>query len=144
MCSWGGQELFLPFLAVAKTAGARGSPAPGYSQHIPEPFFTKAKSLLAQGLLHKRVQNSCIKPGCCQQQSQTIVPVLLMAREKDGALPTARTDPHFTERKAVLKDCKCSVVLRVLTRSVRHPLVFRMAQNFGHTGFQNTYMTFII
>lgn len=87
------------FLAVAKTAGARGSPAPGYSQHIPEPFFTKAKSLLAQGLSHKRVQNSCIKRGCWQQQSQTIVPVLLMAREKDGALPTARTDPHFTERK---------------------------------------------
>lgn len=32
----------LPFLA--KTAGARGSPAPGDSQHISQPFFIKAKS----------------------------------------------------------------------------------------------------
>lgn len=68
-----------------------------------------------------RVQNSCMKLGCWQQQSQIIVPVLLMLREKDGALQTSRTDPNFIERKAVLKDCKHSVVLRVLTHSVKTP-----------------------
>lgn len=79
-----------------------------------------------------------------QNSTQIIVPVLLMPREKDGALQTARTDPNFIERKAVLEDCKCSFVSRIFTHSVRYHLVFRMAQNAGHTGFQNTCVTFIV
>lgn len=93
------------------------------------------------------------RTGAAAQPSRFLpflaVPVLffcffLMPREKDGALQTARTSPNFIERKAVLKDCKCSIVSRIFTCSVRHPLVFRTAQNAGHTGFQNTYMTFIV
>lgn len=113
-----------------------GIPAPGYIYQVPTQayFITmlyQREVLPSLRFIPQKTKSSksfCLYLGCRQQQSQVIVLMLLTPRGKQpflhGALQTARTAVHFTEREAVPKHCKCSVVSSVLTHSIKHHLVF--------------------